>query len=389
MVLMEHAEPSRFMPAPAIGEGLDVIRAPINKAQHVPGYIYDSPEILELEKEKIFMKDWLCVARVEEIEKPGDFMTFRVMGEPAMVVRDGDGHLNAFANICAHRGVEVASGEGNTKEFMCPYHGWTYDLEGKLTGAAFMKEAQEFTPGTCRLPRLHLATWAGWIFVNFADAPVPFEEFIVHYQQEFALLRQEDCRLAVKLVLDLDCNWKLFVENLIDVYHGATLHAKTIGKNREPAQNTPFRLFERGGTSMFYSSDPMVRGGRSPFGNMPWLEDKPYNFACSGHLAPNMQVIARSDNIHPSIMWPVTPNTCRVINYTLFPQEWFDRPDFEDNIELYREYMVEVLEEDRSMVKSLQGVMSSRNFRPGPLSPLELGIHHVLNDYVDRLFGHG
>ena len=152
---------------PVVGQGIEKTKAPIARARHVPGYIYDSPEVFELEKEKIFMKDWLCVARVEEVEKPGDFMTFRIMGEPVVVTRDHDGHLNAFFNICAHRGVEVASGEGNTKEFMCPYHGWSYDLNGKLTGAAFMQEAETFEPTTCRLPALRLGVWAGWIILAY------------------------------------------------------------------------------------------------------------------------------------------------------------------------------------------------------------------------------
>ena len=107
-------------PRPQLGEGLDGARSALNRARHLPGYIYTSAEIFQREKENIFMKDWLCVARVEEVEKPGDFMTFRIMDEPAVVARDRDGKLNAFANVCAHRGVEVASGEGNAEEFTCP-----------------------------------------------------------------------------------------------------------------------------------------------------------------------------------------------------------------------------------------------------------------------------
>ena len=128
-------------------------RGDLRKALHLPGYIYHSEEIFELEKEKIFMKEWLAMARIEEFEKAGDYRTFRVMGEPVIICRDKAGVLNAFANVCAHRGVEVASGEGNLEEFSCPYHGphrgvevasgegnleefscpyhgWLYDLQG-------------------------------------------------------------------------------------------------------------------------------------------------------------------------------------------------------------------------------------------------------------------
>ena len=134
-----------------LSSGLDNMKVPLNQSRHLPGHIYTSPEILALEKERVFMKDWLCMGRVEEIENPGDYMTFRVVGEPVIVVRNEAGDINAMSNVCRHRGVEVVSGEGNLKEFSCPYHGWTYDLRGQLIGAPYMKEAEGFDPQTCRL----------------------------------------------------------------------------------------------------------------------------------------------------------------------------------------------------------------------------------------------
>ena len=127
----------------SIEAGLAGIRRPVNQASHVPGDFYISDEVYELEKEKIFMRDWMLVARKEEVATPGDFMTFRLLGEPVVATRDKDGGLNACANVCAHRGVEVATGSGNAAEFSCPYHGWLYDLTGKLIGAPYMNEAEQ------------------------------------------------------------------------------------------------------------------------------------------------------------------------------------------------------------------------------------------------------
>ena len=117
-------------------EGLESVKKPVEQARHLPGYLYSDSKLLDLEKQKIFMKDWLCVAREEELEKIGDFMTFDILGEPLLLTRDENGALNALVNMCSHRGVEVADGSGNAKEFSCPYHGWLYDLEGKLIGAS-------------------------------------------------------------------------------------------------------------------------------------------------------------------------------------------------------------------------------------------------------------
>ena len=372
-----------------LGEGLEGARSALNRARHVPGYIYTSPEIFQREKENIFMKDWLCVARVEEVENPGDFMTFRIMGEPAVVARDRDGKLNAFANVCAHRGVEVASGEGNTEAFMCLYHGWTYDLAGRLTGAAFMKEAEGFDPATCRLTPLGVGVWAGWIFITFNQRAEPLDEFVAVYEQDFALLKMEECRLVkpFKHTLDLECNWKLVIENFIDFYHFGTIHANTLMR-RMSSFDIPYYLRRRGGYLVFYDSGPQTPDGKSLFGKMPWLEDKPESFAISGLLTPNFNIFARVDNVRPGFIWPLSPNRTRLIYYPLIPKQHFETmPDLEKRAAVYNQSLVATLEEDRAMVQSLQHVMSSWRFRPGPLSRVEQGVHHIINYHLDMIFG--
>ncbi|MSP52404.1 MAG: Rieske (2Fe-2S) protein [Alphaproteobacteria bacterium] len=152
------------------------------------------------------MKDWLCVGRAEEIDKPGDFMAFCIMGEPIVVTRNHAGAIQAFANVCAHRGVGVAGGAGNTGEFMCPYHGWLYDLDGRLLGAPYMKDAEGFDPKTCRLPPIQCGTWQGWVFVNFDAGAIPLVDYVADWDRKLGFLHMERCRLADKLVFEIDCN---------------------------------------------------------------------------------------------------------------------------------------------------------------------------------------
>ena len=125
--------------------------------------------------------------------------------------------------------------------------------------------------------------------------------------------------------------------------------------------------------------------GKTLFRRMPAIADRPDNFAISAHLAPNMQVIARSDNVHPLVMWPVTPTTSRTIVYNLFPAEFAAEPGFKEKAQVYHDYISLVLSEDRDMVASLQRAMSSSFFDPGRMSFLEKGIHHVLNAYLGRV----
>ena len=114
-----------------------------------------------------------CVAREEELEKAGDYITLRVAGEPILVCRSESGELRAFFNVCRHRGTMVADGCGNRRSFECPYHAWTYDLDGRLLGAPYTAEVQGFDPAAFGLKPLPLDTWAGFVFVNLDPAVPP------------------------------------------------------------------------------------------------------------------------------------------------------------------------------------------------------------------------
>jgi choline monooxygenase len=370
----------------AIGAGLEKTRLPMSQTRHAPGYIYSSAEILELEKERIFLKDWLCLARVEEVENPGDYMTFRVLNEPVLLSRDERGELHVSANVCRHRGVEIATGRGNTREFTCPYHAWIYDLSGKLKSFPYMKQAESFDFSNCRLKPIRSDTWAGWIFITFnSDAP-PLSEAVADFEDVFGFLRQEDLRLADKLEVILECNWKLAVENLLDIYHGTVLHANTFGKYvSRDSYKLDFR--KNGVLTSFYSAAPITPDGKTRFKKMPAIADRGDDFACLGHMPPNFNMLARADYVKPWVTWPLGPDKTRLIAYTLFPREAFSDPNFKEKVAIYRQSVIDFLKEDETMISSLQHAMGSTNFEPGPMSAFERPIHHVLNNHLQRLFG--
>jgi len=364
----------------------DQTRAPVERARHAPGYIYTSPDVYQREKRKIFMRDWLYVGREEEFANPGDFRAFHVLEEPVVVCRDTRGTLNAFANVCRHRGVEVAYGQGNTaKGFSCPYHAWLYDLTGRLVTAPLMKASPGFDPSNCRLPPIRLEVWAGNVFICFDETPPPFREYAADFVKAFEFLRLEDFRLSGKMTVTLDCNWKFGVENLLDTYHIRTLHYSSFGQYTH-AEASNVTLTRNGGVHVRYISAPAVPGGKTLFGKIPALADQPDNIAMSGYLCPNTQLFLRMDQARMLITWPLGPDRCEVIYHSLFPKHLFDRPDFAEKAAVYHKYITDVLEEDRTMVQSLQRAASAREFVPGPMADLEQGIHHCLNNMLDRLF---
>lgn len=366
-------------------EEIGDVRRPLAEASHAPGLLYASPEVCRLEVERLFMRDWLFVGRTEELPEPGDYLTLRIAGEPIVIARAHDGGLHAFYNMCVHRGVEVAQGCGNARALKCPYHGWTYDLAGRLTGAGYMKDSARFDAASQRLRPLRLDTWRRSIFVSFdPDAP-PLAEHVEQFEKDFAFLRPDDCRLGNRIVLDLACNWKFVHENLMDFYHVGVLHARTFGAKFSWTDEN-VRLKPRGALTIFYDAGPPTPGAEPLLGKIPWLEDRPVSFACTGFLPPNCTLFGRIDCVRIMVAWPDGPERSRTIIYHLFPEAFFERPGFRGTLKTYHDYQLQVLEEDRSMIESMQLAMSSPAYRPGRMSVLEKPLHHYLNGYLDRVF---
>ncbi len=360
--------------------------ASLDHATHTPGSVYASPEVFELEKERMFMKDWLFVGRVEEFSKPGDYLTHNIMGEPIVITLGADNKLHAFYNQCAHRGVEVVEGSGNAKRFKCPYHNWTYDLQGQLIAAPFMRETADFDIKNCRLKPVQLDTWAGNIFISFNPDVEPLETFLSFFREEFGFLQMEDCALGYKLEMEFDCNWKFVYENLLDIYHVGTTHANTIARFHDE-ESYKFKRGPAGGLSISYQTQTMTRDGQSRFGKMPWLVNENERFARIGFLSPNTTLLARFDFVRPFAHWPISINKTRSVAYYLFPKEHVADPQFQEKVEPYIEWVKQVLNEDRGMILSLQRAMASKGFVPGRMSTMEDSLHHVICNHLERVFG--
>ena len=149
------------------------------------------------------------------------------------------------------------------------------------------------------------------------------------------------------------------------------------------------RLKPDGGMSIFYEAGPPTPGAEPLLGKMPWLEKKSHSFACTGFMAPNLTFFGRIDCIRPMVAWPIGESHTQVVIYHLFPEEFFDRPDFNDLLQIYRDYQILVLEEDRMMIESMQRAMTSPAYEPGRMSTLEKPMHNFLNGYFNRLYGRG
>jgi Rieske 2Fe-2S family protein len=172
----------------------------------------------------------------------------------------------------------------------------------------------------------------------------------------------------------------------MDFDHVGVLHAKTFGA-KFAWRDEHVRLKPRGALTIWYDAGPPTPGAEPLLGKMPWLEDRPVSFACTGFLAPNFTLFGRIDCVRPMIAWPLAVDRTRLAIYHLFPEAFFERAGFQDKLAIYRDYQVTVLEEDRTMIESMQQAMSSPAYVPGRMSVLEKPLHNFLNGYIERIFG--
>jgi phenylpropionate dioxygenase-like ring-hydroxylating dioxygenase large terminal subunit len=205
--------------------GLNSSVAPIEEAESLPPLCYTDARFYEFETEAVFNHEWLCVGRESWLQKPGDYFTTSIIGEPLIMCRDTEGRLRAMSAVCQHRAMLVAEGRGNTRGFVCPYHHWTYALDGCLINAPAMSRTRKFDKACFGLPTLAVEVWLGFIFVNFdrnAAALAPrlraIEAAIDHYELDVA----EDAGEAQ--TLQFPWNWKVMFENNNDGYHANRLH---------------------------------------------------------------------------------------------------------------------------------------------------------------------
>jgi choline monooxygenase len=210
-------------------EELDEVQRHELEASNLPPHYYWSPEIYEHELETIFLREWICVGRTEEIPNVGDFFTRTIAQDSVIVVRDTPETIHAHANFCRHRGCQVVTeAAGNAKSFRCPYHGWMYALDGQLRGAPDFKETRNFDKKDYPLYSVKVELYDGFIFVNFDEDAAPLAPRLTDSEiWGRHLYGMENRRTTHRWEWQLDCNWKVFVENFLEEYHVPWVHPVT------------------------------------------------------------------------------------------------------------------------------------------------------------------
>src|SRR3989449_4656766 len=218
--------------APTFRKAAETFQA---RAKALPQRYFVSPEIFAQEQSEIFSRNWLLVGHKGQLKKSGDFFVIEVPAPPSqgygatkeslIVVRDQKSEIRAFYNVCRHRGTRLKEDTcGHTSAIQCPYHAWTYGLDGRLIGAPHMDDVPGFDKADYPLHRVNLGLWEGFIFVNLADSPTPLEEWFAPLAVKFSRWNLPKLRSAKRIEYDVRANWKLIFENYSECYHCPGVH---------------------------------------------------------------------------------------------------------------------------------------------------------------------
>jgi choline monooxygenase len=199
---------------------------PLPRAWTIPGSWYTDPRVQALERRTVWSRTWQLAGRTDQVAEPGQFVTAEIGGEPVVVVRGGDGALRAFFNVCRHHAAAVMTAPcGKVDRLRCPYHGWTYDLEGRLRGLPELDGVLDFDKGAMGLVPVHVATWESFVFIYLDPDPPPLPAYLGALVEQIAPLGLPKLAFCERREYELSCNWKVFVDNYLDGgYHVPHLH---------------------------------------------------------------------------------------------------------------------------------------------------------------------
>ena len=345
-------------------------------AKTLPRQYFISKEIFTQEQDRIFSSHWLCIGHQSQLAQARDFFVQEAAGESLIILRDQHEELRAFYNVCRHRGTRLC--EEKTGQLgaaiQCPYHGWTYGLDGRLAGAPHMDKAYGFDKAAHSLHTVGLALWEGFILINLASNPRPLEKVFAPLAGKFSHWNLPKLRSAQRIEYDVRANWKLIFENYSECYHCPLVHPGLSKLSPyDSAENDlcegPFLggfMSINKGKSLTMSGNACALGVNG-IADPGRAHDRDRVFYYS--IFPNMLLSMHPDYVMVHQIWPQSPDRALVRCDWFFHAEAFGRPDFHPNDAV--DFWDMTNRQDWHVCELSQQGIASRAYQPGPYSPRE------------------
>jgi Rieske 2Fe-2S family protein len=349
------------------------ISSPHLQKTTLPARAYTDPSWFSLEMDRVFATMWLAAGRVDQLDRPGAFARRDVAGASVLIVRGSDEVIRAHHNVCRHRGTQLCTEHAGVFQgsMQCPYHAWTYGLDGRLLAAPQMDEVEGFERSAYPLRSVACDTWDGHIFINLADAPAPLAEHLGDLPRRFAPWRMQDLRLARRIEYEVATNWKLVVQNYNECLHCPVIHPLLNQMHHYlGADNVPSTDSYCGGAMGFKAGvETLSTDGKRRRAVLPGLSAHDRSVVNYFAIYPNFLL-----TLHPDYMMTITiwPQDCA---RTKLIAEWHFHPDemskadfvFEDAVDFWDR----TNREDWAISEQSYRGISSRGYQPGPYSARE------------------
>ena len=359
---------------------------------------YD-PEHYQKELEAFWYRMWINVCRSDEVASPRDYKVVSIGDQNLVLTRDLKGNLRAFHNTCRHRGSILctdAKGRFEGGSIVCPYHAWTYSLEGDLIATPHQLESADFDMNNYSLYDVSVGEWGGFVFVNLSQDPAePLEAALGDTPEKFKNYHPERLKVGFRYVHEIKGNWKLWFENFSECYHCPTVHPELINivpifsKGLGRVNQDPEWKPSGGDTMVLQAGSDIIPGGKTwtmdgQFSGPTFsgLTEEEANSVINGmQLRPNFFFIAHPDYVHTQQMIPTSPTTVQLTWDYLFEPETMEREDF-DAKRAYELWHITNLQDAQNVEWQQSGIESgSRHHERSVFVPQETGPHQF-NSWV-------
>jgi choline monooxygenase len=364
----------------------------IESAQTLASKFYTDPAILDIEKARIFRRTWQLVGTLSQdcgdvnglkrtISDPETFFTADVVGEPVVVVRDKQGTLRAFSNVCRHRAGPIALGSGCKNVLRCAYHGWTYTLDGRLIGTPDVDGVEFFDRSTMSMFPLRLETWGQFIFINFDPNAVPLSTYLGKIPEQARGFQFEGLQLAERRDYILNCNWKVYVDNYLEGYHIPIAHPGLMREIDYAQYRTDTYRYH---SQQFAPIRAMKSGDAAERLYDPGIGTRE---ALYFWVFPNLMLNIYPDNIQTNVIVPLS------YDKTLTIFEWFFHDvaseKSRERVKRAIAFSDEIQQEDIGLCESVQRGLRSSTYDRGRYSvKRENGVHHfhmLLGEFLGQV----
>jgi Rieske 2Fe-2S family protein len=361
---------------------------PTSLLSTLPGRHYTDPSIFAVEQEKILETRWFCAVRAADLPRPGDFQTVQLGRESVIVARGRDDALRGFLNICRHRGAQLCTQESGSvkRSFQCPYHAWTYGLDGKLVAAPNLTSMPDIDRQEYGLRPVQSYEWLGYVWLCLAADPPSFTETVIDSVTDrlgssdvIDGYQLDQLALGRRIRYDVKANWKLIVENFMECYHCATIHPELTEVLPEFAEGYAAQYYVGHGAEFGPDINGFTVDGSAGFGVLDGAADRRYYAAT---VRPQVFLNLVPDHVILHRMFPIA------VDRTIVECDWLFAPDViasgrdvSRSVELFHR----VNEQDFDACERCQPAMASRAYASGGvLVPTE---HHIaeFHDWVRNM----